>query len=295
MMSLLQSAGISGWLLAAWAAAGMAWAAGWSVWFWHNHDPVAAARQAAAAAGASGQSPRAQYESARSAALAQASTPALAVFAGTLIIWVALLVVAAVVLVVTTPDLAVVVDVVRGRYELPAGGAMAFAGKVSRALVNGVLVCLLLGPAALVVGLSLGFSRCWMLGGPLDRALLAALDDIASAPANAGHEDLPALGETRAQLVAPAVPRWHVSGFLLGPFWYLLQGNMGRLLCTLVVLLMLAAGGHLIWKQAPALAGPDGMARWGATFDFLWHNLRDFWPAFMVLPLLWRIGAKGQR
>ena len=300
MISLLRQAGMPGLMLALWVVVGVTWAVGWSLWWWRRRDPVAAALKAAERALQAGASPRAQYEAGRQAALEQTADPGQGVFSGVLVIWVALLLMAGVVLVVTTPDLALVAEVLQGRYEFPDGGAPLFVRKIARALVNGTLAAMLLGPAALVAGLAEGFVRGWLLGAPVDRALRRVLTAMDQAPENAGHPEMPALRDLTRRLDDPVKPAWHVSGFLLGPFWYLGHGRLGRLVGTLIVYLLLAAAGYGIWVLVPRWVAPEAMilgAGSPLSLDLarLWPHLGEFWPTLMVLPLLWRIGARGNR
>jgi hypothetical protein len=295
MIPLLQKAGLPGVVLFLWTVVGSAWALVYCLWWWRQHDPVAGALRAAEEALQAGRSPRAQYEAGRAAALAAATSPAGNVFTGSMAIWLAVILMAALVLLVTTPHLGLVADLMRGVYDLEGNTrATEVVARIESALINGTLATVFLIPSVLLAGLALGFVRGWLLGAPVDRALLATIAQVDGAHENAGHRELPPLRDLALRLKRPSSPHWHVSGFVLGPFWYLLHGRYRRLAGSLVVVLLLGLAGHLIWSQVPRVVGAEQLVLGGVPLDGLWHHLRESLITVLVLPLLWHTAVRGR-
>ena len=230
------------------------------------------------------------FEAGRDAALAEAQPAGGPLLMSLIVTWSLIMMSMALVALLRQPDSRVVIDVMRGSLELPPSlTRYEYLGLVSRFLVSGSMATLMVVPMVMVSCLSLGFLRGWLLGRPLDRALLQVIVRVDPE----GQEEL--LREYTADLQGCATRRWTVTGWLVPPVWFLWHGKLGKALKVLVawgLAVALALGvwyvpARIIWGGEPLTAGTDA--------GLIWHYLRDPLMVLAILPVCVYGGVRGNR
>jgi hypothetical protein len=278
------------------------------VMVWHRRRDVTAA--AVAAAAERDDSPLQQYRRGRDAALHAALPASGQLLTAVLLAWAGSLLTLALLNFLGTPSLATITEVFRGRVQLPPSQPMEhFTGYISRTLVAGSLASLLAVPALVFALLSAGFVGTWLLGTPMDRALLRVIGDIEgrfagadggtsaadasadvveSAPEGADPASAAELDELRrvaAALGLDASRRWPVSAFIAGPFWYLGHGQVRRAVRYLVAWVAMLLTGLGLWVLVSAVFFDGEPMHAGTLAGVLWHHLRETVAGLCVLPV----------
>lgn len=226
----------------------------------------------------------------RDAALAAAFPASGVVLMAAITLWALTMVALAWMTLVRQPDAMVVADVMRGSLQLPPGmSPQTYFSLVSRALVAGSMTTLMVVPATVVAALCLGFLRSWLLGGPLDRTLLAVIARVDPE----GRD--PDLAKLKADFLGCARRRWTVTGWLAAPIWFLARRQFPQAVILLAALglswgLALLAWylpAKLVWGGEPLLAGTDA--------GVIWHYLREPLTVLFTLPVWIYAGLRGNR
>nr|MEE4266536.1 hypothetical protein [Candidatus Krumholzibacteria bacterium] len=230
------------------------------------------------------------FEAGRDAALAEAQPAGGPLLMSVIVTWGLIMISMAAVTLLRQPDSRVVIDVMRGSLELPPSMTRYdYLSLVSRFLVSGSLATLMVVPMVTVSCLSLGFLRGWLLGGPLDRALLQVIARVDPE----GQEEQ--LREYTADIMGCATRRWTVTGWLVPPLWFLWHGKLGKALkvaaawCVAVALGLVIwyVPARIIWGGEPLIVGTDA--------GLIWHYLRDPLMVLAILPVCVYGGVRGNR
>jgi hypothetical protein len=230
------------------------------------------------------------YEVGRNAALAEAQPAGGPLLMSIIVTWGLLMISMALVTLLRQPDSRVVIDVMRGSLELPPSlTRYQYLSLVSQFLVSGSMATLMVVPMVTVSCLSLGFLRGWLMGRPLDRALLQV---IARVDPEGQHE---LLREYTADIMGCATRRWTVTGWLVPPVWFLWHGKLRQALkvmvawCVAVALALVVwyVPARFIWGGEPLIVGTDA--------GLIWHYLRDPLMVLAILPVCVYGGVRGNR
>ncbi len=198
--------------------------------------------KAAQLAAESGSDPWNQYLKGRDAALEVAHPRHSAMLMLVIACWVLTLVIMAAMAVMREPSTHVVTEVLRGHLQLPAQLPLrTYLSLVSRSLMGGSMVTLMLIPVVSVSGLAFGFLRSWLMGGPLDQTLLAVIGQVDPDGLD------PRLQEIARTATQTLKRRWTLTGLLVAPVWFLIRGQYKKGIWVLVAWAACLAIGLLVW------------------------------------------------
>lgn len=258
---------------------------------WYRRRPMKAAALAAVQqAQESGLDPWNQYLKGRDAALAAAHPRHAALLMFIIATWVLTLVILALMALLREPSPLVVTDVLRGNLQLPTHLSLrTYLGLVSRSLMGGSMVTLMLIPVVSVSGLAFGFLRSWLMGGPLDETLVEIIDRVDPEKWN---DELQKISQSSK---ATLKGRWTLTGLLMAPVWFLIRGQYKKglwvvvawVVCLAVGLLVWFIPARWVWESAPLLSGTNA--------GVLWHYLRDTILLLCALPVWLYVGTRGNR
>ena len=259
-----------------------------TLWF-RRQNPGQAALDAATAARKNGESLLSQYEIGRDAALKAAQPVSAGTLGAVALAWVGIMLLVVLVNFLVTPGPLLVADILRGRYELPPGQTSAeFARLISRSLISGSMAALVAIPSLTIAACGYAFLRSWLLGSPLDQALSLLIAEIDP------DRESPRLQKLAEGLRAESNGAWSATGFLLGPFWYLLRGRFPQALMALPVWLVLLVAGFAAWWLPGELIWAGDPMGAGTTAGLFWFYFRQPLASLFLMPLAFYVGIKGK-
>jgi hypothetical protein len=248
---------------------------------WYRRRGLSGAALAAAGQARDlGLPPWRQYEHARDAALQAAAPPSGYLLRTVLLGWAGSLLVITLLNFLGTPSLELFTDIMRGRVELPPTQTPGhFVAYIGRTLLAGSLASMLAVPAIMAAAVGFGFVRGWLLGSPLDLAMLRV---IASIDPDRADPRLQAVAE---DLSHQAACRWPAAAFLAGPFYWLGRGRPQRGAALLAAWLGLMLAGLAVWFLVGRLVWQGDPLNAGTPAGIIWFHLRGALVGLFVLPV----------